>query len=74
MIELILEQSRQGKTIFMSSHIFKELEDICDQVVFIYYGEFMNILEGREYYENIGKIYKIGYQEALEKMLDEKTN
>lgn len=51
----------------MSSHIFKELEDICNQVVFIHYGEFMNILEGREYYENIGKIYKIGYQEASEK-------
>lgn len=51
----------------MNSYIFKELEDTCNQVVFIHYGEFMNILEGREYYENIGKIYKISYQEASEK-------
>lgn len=66
MIELILEQSWQGKTIFISSHIFKELEDICEQVVFIHNRKFMNILDAREYYENIGKIYKIGFEKERE--------
>lgn len=42
LIELILEQKAKGKTIFMSSRIFKELEDTCDTVLFIKNGHIIN--------------------------------
>lgn len=34
-IELILEEKKKGKTIFMSSHIFEECERTCDDVLII---------------------------------------
>ena len=33
--ELVLSEKKRGKTIFMSSHIFEEVERTCDQVVII---------------------------------------
>lgn len=42
LIELILEEKKRGATIFMSSHIFKELEDTCDRVAFIHNGKFID--------------------------------
>ena len=50
LIELILEQKAQGKTIFLSSHIFKELEDTCDSVLFIHDGRMVDITD-RSLYE-----------------------
>jgi ABC-2 type transport system ATP-binding protein len=34
-VELILEEKGEGKTIFMSSHIFAELEKTCDRAAMI---------------------------------------
>src|SRR5699024_6959858 len=38
-IELIEEQKAMGKTIFMSSHIFQEMEETCDRVALIKNGK-----------------------------------
>lgn len=61
LIELILEQKRKGKTIFMSSHIFKELEDTCDRVGFIHNGKLINIVDRDQYDPNMDKQYKVGF-------------
>jgi ABC-2 type transport system ATP-binding protein len=37
-IDLIKEEKRKGKTIFMSSHMFDELENTCDHVAFLKNG------------------------------------
>lgn len=34
-VELIKEEKSQGKTIFMSSHIFEEVENTCDRVLMV---------------------------------------
>lgn len=61
LIGLILEQKKNGKTVFMSSHIFKELEDTCDRVAFINNGKMLNIVSRTQYHEDMGKLYKIGF-------------
>ncbi|MBQ9610095.1 MAG: ATP-binding cassette domain-containing protein [Lachnospiraceae bacterium] len=51
LIQLILEKKAQGKTVFMSSHIFKEVEDTCDTVMFIRNGHIVNLVR-RSQFEN----------------------
>lgn len=38
-IDLILEEKKKGKTIFMSSHIFEEIEKTCDKTAIIRSGK-----------------------------------
>ncbi|MGN6712606.1 ABC transporter ATP-binding protein [Anaerocolumna jejuensis] len=66
LIELILEQKKKGKTIFMSSHIFKELEDTCDRVAFIHNGKMIDMVDRAQHNENMDKQYKIGFSEKEE--------
>lgn len=42
-VELILEEKRKGKTIFMSSHIFTEIERTCDRVGIIKEGRLLTV-------------------------------
>ena len=37
--KIILEQSKRGATVFISSHILSEVQEICDHVAFIRLGE-----------------------------------
>ena len=52
LVEIILDQKNKGKTIFMSSHIFKELEDTCDTVLFIKNGKIVNLVSRNQYVNN----------------------
>lgn len=61
LIALILEQKQRGKTIFMSSHIFKELEDTCDRVGFIHNGKLIDIVDRNDYDPELDKQYRIGF-------------
>lgn len=42
-VDLILEEKQRGKTIFMSSHIFTEIERTCDRVGIIKDGELLTV-------------------------------
>ncbi|MBZ9607394.1 ATP-binding cassette domain-containing protein [Clostridium estertheticum] len=66
LIELILEHKRLGKTVFMSSHIFKELEATCDAVAFIHNGHFINFVERSMRDPDMAKIYKVGFEDTNE--------
>lgn len=41
-IKLIKEEKRRGKTVFMSSHMFDELENTCDKVAFLKDGHIID--------------------------------
>lgn len=66
LIELILEQKKRGATIFMSSHIFKELEDTCDRVAFIHNGKFIDLIDREMYNPDMPKQYRIGFADENE--------
>lgn len=42
-LEIINEEKRKGKTIFMSSHLFDEIEDTCDKIAVINDGRIVDI-------------------------------
>ncbi|MFR5865063.1 MAG: ABC transporter ATP-binding protein [Acutalibacteraceae bacterium] len=44
-LEVIREEHRRGKTIFMSSHMFEELETTCDRVALIGNGRIESIVD-----------------------------
>ncbi len=66
LIELILEEKKKGKTIFMSSHIFKEIEDTCDKVIFIDKGHIIDEIDMSQIKDNDNKEYKIIFEEEKE--------
>jgi ABC-2 type transport system ATP-binding protein len=41
--EILLELKRQGKTVFISSHILSEVESVCDRVAILVRGELVRI-------------------------------
>lgn len=66
LIELILEQRERGVTVFMSSHIFKELEDTCDRVAFIHNGKMIDTVDKGMYDPNMPKQYRIGFADEAQ--------
>ena len=42
-LEIIKEEHKKGKTIFMSSHMFEEMEETCDRVALISNGHLVDI-------------------------------
>lgn len=43
--KLIQEEKRRGKTVFMSSHMFDELESTCDKVAFLKDGKVIDVVD-----------------------------
>jgi ABC-2 type transport system ATP-binding protein len=43
--DLVREEKLKGKTIFMSSHMFDELESVCDRVAFLKEGHIIDVIE-----------------------------
>ena len=66
LIEVILEQKAKGKTIFMSSHIFKELEDTCDTVLFIKNGHIVDLVNRSQYENDPKERYEIRFSNEKE--------
>ncbi|MBY0217800.1 ABC transporter ATP-binding protein [Paenibacillus illinoisensis] len=61
-VDLVLEEKKKGKTVFMSSHIFSELESTCDRVAFLKDGRIIDIVNMNEIRgEERIKEYKIGF-------------
>ena len=44
-LELVREEKAKGHTVFMSSHIFEEIEEVCDRVAMIKEGKVIDTLE-----------------------------
>lgn len=60
-IDILKEEKKKGKTIFMSSHMFEEVEDTCDKVALIKGGKVVAIKPTLEVKHNENKEYKIEF-------------
>lgn len=56
-VEILLEEKKKGKTIFMSSHMFDEVEDTCDQVALIKDGKIVDVKATEEIKHSRRKSY-----------------
>ncbi|MCD7824791.1 MAG: ATP-binding cassette domain-containing protein [Clostridiaceae bacterium] len=63
-LELIREEKSKGRTIFMSSHIFEEIEEICDQVAIIDGGSIKNILNLSEFRHGSVRTFHVEFADA----------
>ncbi len=60
-LELIKEEKAKGKTIFMSSQMFDELEETCDRVALILDGKIVNIADVNKLKDTSSRSYKIEF-------------
>ena len=58
-IELILEEKKKGTTIFMSSHIFEEIEKTCDRTAILKDGKLIAIENMEELKNKRRKVFEI---------------
>jgi ABC-2 type transport system ATP-binding protein len=59
--DILNAEKKKGKTIFMSSHIFDEVEDTCDKVALIKDGRIVAVKSTKEIRHNENKSYKIEF-------------
>ena len=60
-LDLIKEEKAKGTTIFMSNHMFDELEETCDFVAFIKDGRIIDIVDMREIHSRPFREYEITF-------------
>jgi ABC-2 type transport system ATP-binding protein len=60
-LSLVLEEKAKGKTIFMSSHIFSEMEQTCDYVAFIKEGHLAQIVDVGELHHPTKASYRVRF-------------
>jgi len=65
-IDLLVEERRRGKTVFMSSHMFNELENTCDRVAMIKDGRIVDIASTAAIRHYRHKTYKIEFLDAAD--------
>ncbi len=65
-IDILYQEKKQGKTILMSSHMFDEVEHICDKVALIKEGKIIAIKSTKEIKHNEDKVYKIEFSTSEE--------
>ncbi|MFP3872654.1 MAG: ABC transporter ATP-binding protein [Candidatus Natronoplasma sp.] len=64
--ELLREEKAKGKTIFMSSHILAEVEEVCDRVAIIRDAE-LQVVEGIESLkEKMGKKLEVEFENSVD--------
>lgn len=63
-LEIIKEEHKKGKTIFMSSHMFNEMEDTCDRVALISDGHIIDIADMNAIRNRPCKDFKIEFNSA----------
>lgn len=63
-LEIIQEERRKGKTIFMSSHSFDEVEKTCDKVAFINDGRIVDTCAVEKIKNRSTKDFKIEFRTA----------
>lgn len=61
-LDLLKEEKNQGKTIFMSSHIFQEMEEVCDRVAIIREGKIIDVTDMEKIRYNKNKVYRMEFK------------
>jgi ABC-2 type transport system ATP-binding protein len=65
-IQYVKLQKSLGKTIIMSSHIFEEIEECCDEVIMLNEGKIIEHIEMEKIHHNPLKTYRIGLKTSAE--------
>lgn len=60
-VDLLNDERSKGKTIFMSSHMFDEVEDTCDTVAMIKEGSIIDVKSTLDIKHNENKVYKLEF-------------
>lgn len=68
-IEYILEEKKRGKTIFLSSHIFSEVDATCDRISIIKDGRIVSEFEPEVLKQQSDKIYKVTFEDGTSKRI-----
>ncbi len=61
-LEIIEEEHKKGKTIFMSSHMFNEMEQTCDKVALISDGIIIDVVDMKEIRDRKVTDFKIEFK------------
>ncbi len=75
-VDILIEAKQRGATIFMSSHVFEEMEKTCDRVALLHNGNIIDIVDMKVIHHNELKTYKIEFEsnEDFRKFLKEQIN
>ncbi len=65
-IEFILEEKQRGKTIFLSSHIFHEVDACCDRIAIIRHGKIVSEFDPQVLKRESDKIYRVTFENKEE--------
>ncbi len=60
-IDYVLEEKKRGKTIFLSSHIFHEVDACCDRIAIIRDGEIVSEFDPNVLKKESDKIYRVTF-------------
>ena len=63
-IEFIKEEKKRGKTILLSSHIFSEVEALCDRIAIIKEGRLISTVEAAEVKHGLQNQFTIEFESA----------
>lgn len=62
-VDVLMEARQRGATIFMSSHVFEEVEKTCDRVALLHNGKVLDIVDMKKIRHNEVKTYKVGFED-----------
>ncbi len=65
-LDLLKQEQEKEKTIFMSSHIFQEVEEVCDRVAVIREGKIIEVTDMENIRYNKNKIYRMEFKSLEE--------
>lgn len=65
-IDYLLEEKAKGKTILLSSHIFSEVEALCDRIMIIKEGKIISSLLSSEVKHGLKKTFEITFADREE--------
>jgi len=63
--DFMVEESRQGKTIFMSSHVLSEVERVCDRVGIIREGKIVAVEHIETLKDKMGQLVTVDFDEEF---------
>ena len=67
-IDLINREKKCGKTIFISNHIFEEVEELCDRTAFIKDGHIIDVIDMEEMRASHKSTFHVGFNDSTEEL------
>lgn len=65
-LDLLKEEKAKGKTIFMSSNIFQEVEEVADRVAVIREGKIIDVTDMKNIRYNENKVFRMEFKSRID--------